>query len=103
MSLDQLVAQVRQATDYQTNRNKLKQQIESDLLLTHGDGLFRATQELISFLSCWESDEIFLEDQYGNPIQCDRQQLLEQCKERYQQVMNRWHVQHEQLRQIRKI
>jgi hypothetical protein len=28
---------------------------------------------------------------------------LESCKQQFQKVMNRWHVQHEQLQQIRKI
>jgi hypothetical protein len=103
MSLDQLVAQVRQATDHQSNRAKLKQQIETDLLLPYGDGLFRISSSLIAFLNSWTEDVLVLEDEYGNPISCDRNDLLEKCKERYQLVMNRWHVQYEQLRNIRKI
>lgn len=103
MSLDQLVAQVRQATDHQSNREKLRQQIETDLLIPHGDGLFKATPELIVFLNNWEDDDIIVEDQYHNPIRCDRKQLLQECRERYQMVMNRWHMQHDQLSKIRKI
>jgi len=103
MSLQSLSDQVRQATDYQRNKRKLREQIQTDLLITHGDGMFQVSMELIAFLSTYDLDELYLEDHYGNPIRCDRTALLESCKQQFQKVMNRWHVQHEQLQQIRKI
>lgn len=104
MSLRDLVAEIRQATDYQNNRRLLREQVQQDLLVTHGDGLFRASPELICFLEIWSSeDEVYLEDVYENPICCNRAELLERCREQYQKVMNRWHVRHEELRKIRKI
>lgn len=103
MTLNLLVQDIRQATDYQRNKQKLKEQIQTDLLITHGDGLFKVTPELMCFLSMWEDDQIYLEDSYGNPVLCNRLQLLTQCKQHYAMVMNRWHLQHEQLKQQRKI
>jgi hypothetical protein len=103
MSLQSLSDRVRQATDYQCNKKILREQIQADLLIPHGDGLFEVSVELIAFLATWDQDTIYLEDHYGNPVECNRVALLESCKQQYQRVMNRWHVQHEQLRQIRKI
>ena len=49
--LDQLVDQVRLATDYQTNKRILREKIQSDLHFAYNGGLFKATQELIGFLN----------------------------------------------------
>ena len=103
MSIDQLIAQVRQSTDHQRNRRRLREQAQADLLVTHGEGLFRATPELIAFLATWEQDELYLEDEYQNPVRCDRPVLLQRCREHHQRVINRWHTQHEQLSRVRKI
>lgn len=103
MSLQSLTDRVRQATDFQRNKKRLREQIQADLMLAHGDGLFQITMELMAFLSTYDQDRLFLEDHYGNPVECDRLAMLEACREQYQKVMNRWHAQHEQLQQQRKI
>jgi hypothetical protein len=103
MTLNALVQDIRQATDYQRNKIKLKEQIQTDLLIPHGNGLFKATPELMCFLYVWEEDTVFIEDTYGNPVPCNRLELLAQCKQQYAMVMNRWHQQHEQLQRQRKI
>ena len=103
MTLNALVQDIRQATDYQRNKLKLKEQIQTDLLLPHENGLFKVTPELICLLSVWDEDALFVEDTYGNPILCNRLELLAQCKKQYSMVMNRWHQQHEQLQRQRKI
>ena len=103
MGVEQLVQQIRQSTDHQSNKEMLKQQIDADLLLPFGDGLFRVCPSLMVFLTNWPDDLVILEDEYGNPIRCDRIQLLEKCQERYRQAMNRWLVDYERLCNIRKI
>lgn len=101
--IDQLINQIKQATDYQTNKQILKEKIQTDLLFAYNGGLFKVSQELIAFLNSWDCDELFLEDTYNNPIKINRQELLDLCKQHYQQVMNAWHIEHEELKRIRKI
>jgi hypothetical protein len=103
MSIQDLVSEIKQATDVHKNRLKLKEQITGDLLVSHGDGLFQVTTNLMAFLHSWPEDTVYLEDHYGNPIQCSRSELLKQCQQQYHKVMNRWHQQHEQLKRIRKV
>ena len=103
MTLNALVQDIRQATDYQRNKLKLKEQIQTDLLLPHENGLFKVTPDLMCFLNTWDEDLVFVEDIYGNPVLCKRVELLTQCKQQYAMVMNRWHQQHEQLQRQRKI
>jgi hypothetical protein len=103
--LEQLTAEIRRATDYQTNKRILREKIQTDLHLAHHSGLFKITPDLIAFLDSWPKDveTIYLEDTYGNPIEVDRKVLLVQAQQHYQKVMNTWHQQHEELKRIRKI
>jgi hypothetical protein len=101
--LDQLVTQIRQATDYQINKQILREKIQTDLHVTYNNGLFKVTSELIAFLSVWDAETLYLEDTYHNPIEINRNELLLLCKSHYQQVMNAWHIQHEEIKRARKV
>ena len=102
-NINLLVDEIRLATDYQINKRILREKIQTDLHLTHNGGLFKITPELLGFVKTWPVDEIFLEDVYQNPVQIDRQVFLVTAQQHYQQVMNRWHNEHEKLKKIRKI
>jgi hypothetical protein len=101
--INELVDQIKQATDYQTNKRILREKITTDLHLAYNNGLFLVTTELIAFLATWPDDELFLEDTYQNPIQVDAHVFLIQAQQHYQQVMNTWHQQHAELKKIRKV
>lgn len=101
--LDDLVNEIRLATDFQINKRMLREKIQTDLHMTHNGGMFKITPELISFVSIWPSDELYLEDIYENPIKIDRQLFLTTAQQHYQAVMNQWHQGYEELRKIRKI
>ena len=101
--INELVNQIKQSTDYQTNKRILREKIVTDLHFTYNGGLFKATQELIGFLNAWDSEEIFVEDTYQNPIKANRQELLIVAVQHYQMAMNRWHIEHEELKRARKV
>lgn len=101
--INELVNQIRQSTDYQINRRILREKIRTDLHVPYNNGLFLVTTELIAFLATWPNDELFLSDTYENPIKILRQEFLTLCQQHYQMVMNEWHIQHEQLKRIRKV
>ena len=100
---NQIVEEIRLATNFQTNKKILREKIQTDLHMTHNGGLFKITPELIAFVKTWPIDEIYLEDTYQNPVKIDRQTFLDTAQQHYQQVMNRWHNEYEELRKIRKI
>jgi hypothetical protein len=101
--INQLVEQVRLATDYQINKEILREKILTDLHVAYNGGLFFVTTDLIGFLTTWPNAIVYLEDTYHNPIEVDRIELLTLWREHYQRVMNRWHQEHAELKQIRKI
>lgn len=101
--IDQLVGHIKQSTDYQINRRILREKIQTELHLIYNGGMFLVTTDLMAFLSSWPDHVLYLEDIYKNPIEVNRDELLEQCRQRYRAVMNSWHQQHAELRHIRKI
>lgn len=101
--VNQLVNEIRLATDFQINKKILREKIQTDLHMAHNGGLFKITPELIAFVKTWPVDEIYLEDTYQNPVYVNRQTFLVTAQQHYQVVMNRWHNEYEELRKIRKI
>lgn len=101
--MENIVNEIRRATDFQINRQILREKIQTDLHMTHNGGMFKITPELMAFVKTWPVDELYLEDIYQNPIQIDRQVFLVTAQQHYQTVMNEWHQAYEELKKIRKI
>jgi hypothetical protein len=112
-NLENLVNQTRLATDFARNKATLTEKIQTDLHFTYNGGLFKATPDLIAFVHAWsgtkeiwpwDTNEMFLEDTYGNPIHIsNRQGFYQQACEHYQAVMNTWHQEHAELKKLRKL
>jgi len=102
-NLDLLMEEIRIATDFQINKKILREKIQTDLHMAHHGGLFKITPELLAFVKTWPVDELYLEDVYQNPISIDKQVFLVTAQQHYQQVMNRWHQEYEEIKKIRKI
>ena len=105
MNPEDIVNQIKQATDYQVNKRILREKILTDLHFTYNGGLFKADTAQYTFVIMWQGDPgaLFLEDTYGNPIKIDQKEFVKLSTEHYQRVMNRWHDEHEQLKKLRKI
>ena len=101
--IESLVERVKQATDYQSNKRRLRERIQTDLHFPYHNGLFKVTPSLLAFVATWPIDQLYLEDVYENPIEIDKQVFLVTAQQHYQSVMNTWHQQHEELKRIRKI
>lgn len=101
--IEKIVSQIKQSTDYQINRRALREKVLTELHMTYNNGMFFVTRDLIGFLSTWPDDILYIEDIYENPVEVNRVEMLDQCRQRYQAVMNSWHQRHDELRRIRKI
>ena len=101
--IENLVAQVKQATDYQINKNMLREKIQTDLHMPSNGGLFTITPELLAFVATGPIEELYIEDTYQNPIEVDKQVFLVKAQQHYHAAMNEWHQQHNELKRIRKI
>jgi len=101
--ITETIEQIKKATDYQINKKILKEKVLADLHITHNEGLFLITIELLSYLSISTDDELILEDTYGNPIKVDRVKLLEDARQLYKSTTEMWLTEHDKLRRIRAI
>lgn len=101
--IDKLITQIKQSTDYQINKRILREKIQTDLHFTYRGGLFKATPELISFVQSWNTETLYLEDTYQNPIEVNRDEMIALCMTHYQTAMNSWHIEHEKLKRTRKV
>lgn len=103
MTPDQIANEIKLSTDYQINKRLLKEKITTDLHLVYNSGLFLLSPAIVAFVATWPDQELFLEDVYNNPISIQRDEFLTQAREQYHSVMNSWHIQHEELKRIRKV
>ncbi len=103
MSTDELKALAEAKFNHSLFRKNLRERTEAQLVVAHNGGLFKATKELICFVSLWDptNPNLFLEDSYGSPIKCNREVLKKQLEEAYQFAMNAWHVDFEESKKIR--
>jgi hypothetical protein len=88
--------------DQQASKLMLAERIEQQLLVTHNGGLFKATPELICFLTVWSDDVVYIPDSYNNPIKVSKSDLLMELKAAYQSAMNEWYNEYEQLKKQRR-
>lgn len=95
----------KQRLDFNRQKISLKESQQERLTVSYNGGMFRVTLELMSFLASWPADnDLYLEDLYENPVAIlDPQELLYKCRMRWQEVMNDWHNQLQDLRKVRKI
>jgi hypothetical protein len=102
-ALPEIVEQIKLATDFQTNKRILREKVLADLHMLYKNGMFKITPEIISFVTIWPQEELFLEDTYQNPIKILKSEFLPKAIQHYQIQMNVWHQQHDELKKIRKI
>lgn len=100
---EQIVDQIKLATDYQTNKRILREKVLTELHMPYNNGMFKITPELLAFAATWPLEVFYLEDVYQNPIEIEKQVFLVKAQQHYHAAMNEWHQQHDELKKIRKI
>lgn len=97
MNTDELVAHVRARFDHNTQKKILREKYEARMLFAHNGGMWRAGPELqTTLLTCPDAEAVIL-DLYQNPIKVNAQELLSQSQQRWQEQMNAWLAEYEQL------
>lgn len=85
-------------------QKNLEEKQLSRLLLAHAGGLWKIDPTLINLLMCYkELDEIILLDSSNIPRKVKTSELLSIAKQRYQEVLNDWHVEYSRLAKIRTV
>ena len=102
MNTDQLITHARSRFDHVAARRVLREKYQAKLTFAHKGGMFKAGPELLTLLhSCPVEDEVVIEDLYGNPIKIDPLELQHLTHSRWQEQMNAWLVEYEELNKNR--
>lgn len=98
MDTNQLVAQARARFEHVVARKNLKEKYQAKLTFAYRGGMWRSGPELHNAIfTCGRMGEVVLEDLYGNPVRIDTKELMQLSQERYNEQMNAWLTEYEQL------
>jgi hypothetical protein len=97
MNTEQLIAHSRARFDHAAAKRILKEKYQAKLNFAHCGGMFRASPDMIMFLSLSGNDTVVIEDLYQNPIQVQADELCRIMKARFQEQMNAWLTDYQQL------
>ena len=102
MDTDALVAHARARFDHAAARRVLKEKYEARMVFAHDGGMWRAGPELLTtLLSCAQDKDVVLLDLYETPTRITVTDLFAQAHERWQEQMNAWKVEWDELSQRR--
>jgi hypothetical protein len=102
MDTEQLIAHSRARFEHSANKRLLKEKYQAKLTFAHAGGMWRAGPELNNMIfTCGRMGEIVLPDLYENPVKVDSKELMALSQERWNEQMNAWLVEYNELTQNR--
>jgi hypothetical protein len=98
MDTDNLIAHARARFDHAQARKILKEKYQAKMIFAYAGGMWQAGPELLSTLKfCRPDSEVVLLDSYNNPVKIQVQELWNLTSERWQEQMNAWLIEYEEL------
>jgi hypothetical protein len=102
MDTNDLIKQARSRFDHAAARRVLKEKYQAKMLFAYAGGMWRAGPELNTMIfTCGRIGKIVLLDLYETPVKVDSVELMKLSQERWNEQMNAWLVEHEELSQQR--
>ena len=101
MNTDELIAHGRSRFEHAAARRTLKEKYQAKLTFAHAGGMWLAGPELLATLAACTGPDSVLLDLYDTPIMVDYKELLKLAQERWQEQMNAWLVEYEELNKNR--
>ena len=100
MDTNELISHSRARFDHATARRVLKEKYQAKFTFAHAGGLWQAGPELLTTLKCCTGDVVIL-DLYEAPVQVNAEEFREQVLQRWQEQLNAWLVEYEELNKKR--
>jgi len=101
MDTETLVAHARARFDHAAARRVLKEKYQSRMVFAHAGGMWRAGPELqTTLLTCPDGEAVIL-DLYENPVKINTRELFSQSQQCWQEQMNAWQVEWQEMNQKR--
>ena len=100
MDTDQLISHSRARFEHEAARRTLREKYQAKFTFAHAGGMWQAGPELLTTLKCCTGTVVIL-DLYENPIQVNAEELYELVLQRWQEQLNAWLTEYEQLNRNR--
>jgi hypothetical protein len=101
MNTEQLIAHSRARFDHAAARRILKEKYQAKMTFAHNGGMWCAGPELLVMLATVPPGDAVILDLYENPIQINPEELRGMAMTRWQEQMNAWLVEYEELNKQR--
>ena len=92
-----MIAHARARFDHVAAKRVLKEKYQARMIFAHAGGMWQAGPELINILATVPPGDAVLLDLYENPVQVRPEELRGLAMLRWQEQMNAWLVEHDQL------
>lgn len=92
-----LVAEAKARFNHNSAKAQLQDKYEGKLIVADQGGLWKASPELISFLNAIEDNFVILIDNFDNPLEINRKELLDNLKNTYTKIMRQWYDEWKEL------
>ena len=100
MNTDQLISHSRARFEHEAARRTLREKYQAKFTFAHAGGMWQAGPELLTTLKCCTGTVVIL-DLYENPIQVNAEEFYELVLQRWQEQLNAWLTEYEQLNRNR--
>ena len=101
MDTNTTIAHARTRFDHAQQRRTIKEKYQAKLVFAHNGGMFRADQDLMVLLQAIPTETAVILDLYENPVRVNVLELGYQVGERFQEIMNAWLVEFEEINRKR--
>ena len=101
MDTTALIKEAKARFNHNSAKAYLKSKYQSKLIVADQGGLWKATPELIGFLSISDRTHTIILDSYENPIRVDINALQIKLRETYNIVMEQWYIEYSALEKNR--
>jgi hypothetical protein len=100
MDTDQLIAHSRARFEHEAARRTLREKYQAKFTFAHAGGMWQAGPELLTVLKLCSGEAVIL-DLYQTPVKIQVEELYELAIARWQEQLNAWLVEYEQLNRNR--
>lgn len=91
MDTKTLIVEAKARFNHNSVKAQLKDKYEGKFIVAEQGGLWKASPELIATLTAFDDNFIILIDNFDNPVEVKRDDLLKVVKDTYQKVMLEWY------------
>jgi len=97
MNTEQLISHTRARFEHSAARRLLKEKYQAKMTFAHAGGMWSAGPDLLNTLMCCPGTESVVLDLYDNPIKVVTTELFNLAQQRWQEQMNAWLVEYQEI------